>query len=244
MEGRRLSVAALIPAAGQGTRLGAGPKAFVRVAGRTLIEHAVRLLAPFAGELAVAVPADRVAEARAVLDDAGSWLGEVDVPDGPPRILVVPGGADRQDTVERLLDATSARWLLVHDAARPLTPPAVVARVLEAMRTSGAATAGIAVADTLHDLQRDRPVPRDTLRAVQTPQGFEREVLVEAHRAARAERRVATDDANLVRALGRRVAWAEGSPWSHKLTHPADRTWLEALAAARSGVGDTAVSEA
>ena len=231
-----MSVAALIPAAGSGSRLGQGPKAFVQVAGRTLIEHALHLMAPFAQEFAVAVPADRVDEATSLLDASRALLAG---PSGSPeslRIVVIAGGPERQDTVERLLDATTGRWLLVHDAARPLTPPDVVARVLDAARATGAATAAVAVADTLHDVTHDRPVPRDALRAVQTPQAFDRALLVEAHRAARAAMRGATDDANLVRALGRPVAWTAGSPWSHKLTHPSDRAWLEALALARDGL--------
>lgn len=222
-----MSVAGVIPAAGSGQRLGAGPKAFLRLGDRTLLEYAVDLLAPFADEIVIAVPAGREEAARALVGASVERAGR------SASLTIVPGGAQRQETIERLLDVASARWLVIHDAARPLTPPDVVKRVLEATRASGAATAGLPVADTLHDVDRDRPVPRDALRAVQTPQGFARELLMEAHRRARAEGRTATDDADLVRALGRPVTWVEGSPWSHKLTRPSDRSWLEALQRAR-----------
>lgn len=213
-------VAALIPAAGVGARLGLGPKAFVRLAGRTLLEHAVALFDGVADEIVVAVPAGREEEARALA----------------PRARVLTGGASRQRTVARLVDASQAPWLLVHDAARPFTPAEVVLRVLAAARTAGAATAVLRVADTLHDVERDAPVPRDALRAVQTPQGFARAILEAAHRHAVETGLDATDDAQLVRASGGTVALVAGSPWGHKLTGPDDLGWLEALAHARRDV--------
>jgi 2-C-methyl-D-erythritol 4-phosphate cytidylyltransferase len=109
----------------------------------------------------------------------------------------------------------------------------VAERVLAAAREAGAASAALPVTDTLHDTETDRPVPREPLRAVQTPQGFAREVLADAHRAARAAELRATDDAQLVRAAGGRVALVAGSAWSAKLTGPEDLAWLEALARAR-----------
>jgi 2-C-methyl-D-erythritol 4-phosphate cytidylyltransferase len=211
------SVAALVPAAGSGRRLGLGPKAFLRVGGRTLLEHAAALFDGLADDLIVAVPAGREDEARDLV----------------PRAVVIAGGEERQETVERLQEATTASWLVVHDAARPFTPGSVVARVLAAAREAGAASACLAVADTLHDVQADVPVARDVLRAIQTPQAFSREVLADAHRIARAAGRSATDDAQLVRAAGGRVTLVEGSPWSTKLTGPDDLAWLEALARAR-----------
>jgi 2-C-methyl-D-erythritol 4-phosphate cytidylyltransferase len=211
------TVAALVPAAGSGRRLGLGPKAFLRVGGRTLLEHAAALFEGLADELIVAVPSGREDDARALV----------------PGAVVIAGGSERQDTVERLQQATTASWLVVHDAARPFTPASVVARVLAAAREAGAASACVAVADTLHDVRADVPVARDDLRAIQTPQAFAREVLAGAHRAARAADRSATDDAQLVRAAGGRVALVEGSPWSTKVTGPDDLAWLEALARAR-----------
>ncbi len=210
-----MTVAALIPAAGLGVRAGLGPKAFVRVGGRTLIEHAVALFDGLVDERCLAVPADRVAEARALL----------------PGVTVIAGGATRQATVRALLDLCTAELVLVHDAARPLAPRALAERVLDATRAHGAAVAALPVADTLHDAEHDRPVPRAALRAIQTPQGFRRAVLVEAHERAVRDGLAATDDAGLVRRLGVTVALVEGSPWAAKLTGPDDLGWIAALAA-------------
>ncbi|MDZ7707353.1 MAG: IspD/TarI family cytidylyltransferase [Trueperaceae bacterium] len=216
------SVAALVPAAGSGSRLGLGPKAFVRLAGRTLIEHAAWLLAGEVDEVLIAVPDGWVADAARLV----------------PHARVLLGGQTRQETVERLASATDAEWVVVHDAARPLTPGDVVRRVLEAAQRAGAASAAVEVADTLHDTDLDAPVAREALRAVQTPQAFARRRLLEAHRSARVAGTGATDDAQLIRAAGGTVELVPGSPWSHKLTRAADLPWLEAVARGRDAVSD------
>lgn len=208
-------IAALIPAAGEGRRLGRGPKAFVRLGGRTLLEHAVALFDGIADEIVVALPPGREAEGARLV----------------PTARVLAGGRDRQATVAMLVAATRAETVLVHDAARPLAPAWLARDVAAAARAHGAATAGLVPADTLHDLDRDAPVPRDALRAVQTPQGFTRALLARAHEGARERGLVATDDAQLVRESGHPVAWVDGSPWAHKVTVPDDLAFLEALLA-------------
>ncbi len=214
MEGRRLTrTAGLLPAAGAGTRLGLGPKAFLKLDGRPLLLHGVSLLKACCDEVLVAVPAERVEEARALV----------------PEVHVIAGGETRQETVARLAGATSAAYVVIHDAARPLTPMRVMHSVLEAAQRTGASSAAIPVADTLHDLRDEKPVDREHLRAIQTPQAFLRSLLLEAHAAATELRRVGTDDAQLVRALGHVVELVDGSPWSHKITHPSDLAWAEAL---------------
>lgn len=208
-------VAGLVAAAGLGTRLAAGPKAFVRVGDRSLLQWAVAGLEPVVDEIVVAVGADDVARARAQV----------------PVVSVVPGGRTRQETVERLLGATGAAFVLVHDAARPFLPAAVARRVLAAARECGAATAALAVADTIVDADTGETLPRERLRAVQTPQGFERSLLEEAHARASQEGVAATDDAALVRRLGRDVRLVEGSPLLHKITTPEDLRLAAALEA-------------
>lgn len=214
-------VAVLIPAAGEGRRLGLGPKAFVRVGGTALLAHVARSFQGVADELLIAVPPGREAEAAALA----------------PLAEVLPGGDTRQDTVRALLARTRADVVLVHDVARPFAPPAAMARVLAAAQNDGAASAVLDVADTLHDATLDRAVPREALRLVQTPQAFERALLQRAHERARAHGLYGTDDAQLVRALPHAVTLVAGSPLSHKLTGPADLELLEALA---HGLGFTA----
>lgn len=208
-------MAGLVAAAGLGTRLAAGPKAFVRVGDRSLLQWAVAGLEPVVDEIVAAVGADDVARARAQV----------------PAVTVIAGGDSRQETVARLLAVTGAAYVLVHDAARPFLPASVARRVLAAAREGGAATAALAVADTIVDADTGETLARERLRAVQTPQGFERGLLEEAHARAAEEGATATDDAALVRRLGRRVRLVEGSPLLHKITTPEDLRLAAALEA-------------
>ena len=179
-------VGLVVVAAGRGERLGAGrPKALVQVAGRPLLAWALEGAAA-AGltEVVVVAPADDLDEVRALA----------------PGAVVVAGGASRQASVAAGLAALpSGELVLVHDAARAFVPPEVFAAVLDALRSGArAAVPGVAPADTLRHLD-DGPVDRSRVVAVQTPQGFRRDVLESAHAGGGAH---ATDDAGLVEALG------------------------------------------
>jgi 2-C-methyl-D-erythritol 4-phosphate cytidylyltransferase len=212
------SVAALIPAAGSGERLGRGPKAFVGLAGRPLVAWAAAALEPYVDDLIVAVPEVDLERAAALL----------------PAACIVVGGVSRQATVARLLEATASRWVLVHDAARPFLSAKVIGAMIAAVRRHGAATAAIPVVDTLFEVEAATTIDRSALRAIQTPQGFERSLLIEAHRRA-GDGVGATDDAELVRRLGREVALVPGSAWLHKITTPDDLELAEAMAAGWRG---------
>ncbi|WP_299576441.1 2-C-methyl-D-erythritol 4-phosphate cytidylyltransferase [uncultured Williamsia sp.] len=205
------STVALIPAAGSGTRLGAGiPKAFVDLAGRTILQRSVDgVLAAGIGHVVVAVPADLVDATRS------------DVPDAQ----VVVGGSARSDSVRACLATViggrspDPEVVLVHDAARALTPPAVFARVIDAIRSGhDAVIPAVPVTDTLKRVDVDgtvvATVDRTPLRSVQTPQGFRPEALVRAH-ASSAD---ATDDAGLVEALGMHVHVVAGDMMAFKIT--------------------------
>ncbi len=206
-------VAALIAAAGEGQRLGLGPKLFVTIAGSTLLEHCVSAYLPLVDEVVVAVPVSALERARALV----------------PEATVIVGAASRQETVTELLRATSSPVVLVHDVARPFVTAEVVSRVLAAVRADGAASAALPVADTIIDTLSADTLPRERLRAVQTPQGFQRELLVEAHRVAGRDGVEASDDAALVRRLGHPVTLVEGSRLLFKLTSRTDLPLLEAL---------------
>ncbi len=206
-------------AAGSGRRLGADrPKAFVQLAGRTLLEHALRgVLAAGVGEVVVVVPADLVERAREIV---APLVGQQHV-----RVSVVAGGEERTDSVAAGLAALSApvRRVLVHDAARCLTPGSVFERVLASL-TAGAkgAVPGLPVVDTIKTVDERGVITgtpdRTALRAVQTPQGFDREVLERAH----ATGSQATDDAALVEALGHEVHVVQGDPLALKITTAQD----------------------
>lgn len=206
-------VAALIPAAGAGLRLGRGPKALVEVAGESLLSRALRAFTGQVDEIIVAL--------------SPAMVG-LELPEGVRTVL---GGETRQASVYNLLRATDADIVLIHDAARPFLSRRVISEVIAAARDHGAASVVTAVADTLLEAGSGRVVDRQHLRAVQTPQGFRRDLILEAHAHALRLGLEGTDDAGLVRALGHEVALVEGSSWLMKVTNPADLELAQALAA-------------
>lgn len=216
-------LAGLLPAAGEGQRLGLGPKAFVEVAGRSLLAWSAMALAQEVEELVVALPSGTLERARRLLTELHL----------PPHVDVrlIEGRSSRQATVTALLDATEADWVVVHDAARPFLDHRTLHAVVAAARDGGAASASMAVTDTLVRVQDDEPVDRAMLRAVQTPQAFRRELLSAAHAAAGSAGWLATDDAGLVRRLGLGVAWVEGGSHLLKVTNARDLALAEAMAA-------------
>jgi 2-C-methyl-D-erythritol 4-phosphate cytidylyltransferase len=205
---------AVVTAAGSGERLGAGiPKAFVELGGRTMLEHAVDglLVSGVIGRVVVAVPADRVSQAAALLED---------------RATVVEGGAERHDSVGRALAAVGdAEFILVHDAARPFTPADQIRRVVAALVDGVRAVIPVLrVVDTVKVVDANGVVlgtpERAGLRAVQTPQGFEAALLRRAYE--RVGSFAGTDDASLVENLGTPVHTVDGDVLAFKITTPLD----------------------
>lgn len=224
-------VVAVVPAAGSGERLAAGiPKAFCSVDGRTLLQRAVAgLLASGAVDhVVVAVPADRIDEANRVLG------GDV----GAGQATVVAGGRDRTESVNLALAALPTavpEFVLVHDAARALTPPALITRVVEALRTGhDAVVPALPLHDTIKAVDANGVVlgtpERAGLRAVQTPQGFATELLLRAYGAYRAGGGGGfTDDASLVEHVGGQVQVVDGDPLAFKITTQLDLLLAETV---------------
>lgn len=214
-----------MPAAGLGLRMGGSqPKALLLLAGEPLLLHAVRGLraCPAIGPIVVAAPAAHLDEVSAVLGDQG--------------VTVVAGGRERQDSVRLALAELdpSVALVVVHDAARALTPPVVVERVVAALQAGADAVVPVMpIADTLKQVEGDhvvRTVDRGALRAVQTPQGFRRTTLVRAHGASAP---AVTDDAALLEELGETVRTVEGHEEAFKVTTPFDLRVAEALLRSR-----------
>jgi 2-C-methyl-D-erythritol 4-phosphate cytidylyltransferase len=226
----RGDVAVLVPAAGAGVRLGpGGPKALRLLDGEPLLVHAVRRLAaaPSVRLIVVAAPAADVDAVRLLL-----------APVAP--VVVVAGGAERQQSVAAALSAVPDDVLivLVHDAARALTPPSLVEDVAAAVRGGLPAVIPVLpVVDTVKEVDADGlvlgTVDRSVLRAVQTPQGFRHDVLAAAHAAATDP---LTDDAGLVEKAGVRVCCVPGSEHAMKITRPLDLILAEALLRHPTGV--------
>lgn len=228
--------AALVPAAGRGERLGPGaPKALRPLGGIPMLVHAVRALAAsrVVDLVVVAAPEDEVEVVAAMLAEQ----------EFSADVVVVTGGPTRQDSVARALLGLpdDIDVVLVHDAARPLVPAEVVGSVVSAVRSGHRAVVpGLPVVDTIKcvDDQGDvqRTVDRESLRAIQTPQGFDRAVLQQAHAAADLDA-VATDDAGLVERLGTRVHVVPGHEEAFKVTTPLDVVIAEAILARRRAAG-------
>lgn len=225
--------AVIVPAAGRGERLGPGaPKALRTLAGQPILLHAVRNLATARDidMIVVAVPEDSVEESRALL--AG-----IELP-----LVIVSGGETRQDSVARALLALPPEVdvVLVHDAARPLVPSEVVDRVAAAVRAGAPAVIPtLGVVDTIKEVDADGVVQatldRSRLHAVQTPQGFVRDVLQTAHAAS--DGADATDDAGMVERMGVKVHVVPGHEEAFKITRPLDLVLAEAILVRRRAAG-------
>lgn len=220
-------VGVVLVAAGAGQRLGHGmPKALVRCAGRTLLEHALAgvLASGIAHNVCVVVPPGDT-ELRATISA---------LPQSRANITAVDGGADRPGSVRAGLAGLpeDVDIVLVHDAARALTPPAVFHAVVTAVAGGAAAVVpGIAVPDTIKVVEGGivTATPRRTsLRAIQTPQGFDAATLRRAHSEAGSAENI-TDDAMLVESLGIPVTVTDGDPLAFKVTTPHDLMLAEAL---------------
>lgn len=227
------SVGALVVAAGRGERLGPGdPKALRVLGGTPMLVHAVRALAAASrvDHVVVAAPPDAVTVTRQLL--AGEH--------GGASLVVVAGGAERPDSVRAALAALpdDVDVVLVHDAARPLAPSDLADAVADAVAAGcDAVVPVLPVVDTVKQVSGDKvvaTVDRSTLRAVQTPQGFRRGVLEQAHREHRTGDGVeVTDDAGLVERIGRPVTVVPGHEDAFKVTRPVDLLLAEALLADR-----------
>jgi 2-C-methyl-D-erythritol 4-phosphate cytidylyltransferase len=197
------------------------PKAFYQLEGQTLVERAVDglLSSGVVNTVVVAVPPGLTDEAKLILGD---------------KATVVAGGANRAESVRLALVALSGNpdFVLVHDAARALTSPALIVRVVDALRAGhGAVVPGLPLSDTIKAVDANGVVlgtpERAGLRAVQTPQGFATDLLLRAYRDAGAAD--FTDDASLVEHLGGQVQVVEGDPLAFKITTQLDLLLAQAI---------------
>lgn len=220
MNGTSGDVVALVPAAGKGLRLGHDePKAFVCLGTDSLLTRSVDGLRASGAvdRIVVIVPAE-------LLDAARRHVGD--------DVTVVAGGLERTDSVRAGLAAVGdAAVVLVHDAARALTPPTLIARVVAEVRAGRSAVIPVLpVVDTIKEVDIMGAVvgtpDRASLRSVQTPQGFDADVL---RRAYDATSDISTDDAGLVERIGETVHSIVGDALAFKITTPHDLLLAEAL---------------
>ena len=225
-----MTTACIVPAAGRGDRLGPGtPKALRLLAGEPLLVHAVRsaVASGVVDLVAVAAPPSEVDDVRDLLKPHA------------PELVVVAGGATRKASVAAALAEVPAAVdvVLVHDAARCLTPPELFAAVTSAVRRgAGAAVPVVPVTDTVKQVHGDKvlaTLDRSELYTVQTPQAFRRAVLDHAHATVDED---ATDDAGLAERVGAVVRVVAGDDEAFKITRPLDLLLAE-IVLSRRGAG-------
>ncbi len=216
----RASVSVVIPAGGVGARFGGRtPKQFLRLGRFPVVAITVGHFArhPAIGAIVIAAPIAHVPRMRRLVEPLGRR----------GRVSVVAGGATRQESVWRGLQAAppETEIVLVHDAVRPLITRGLIDAVLDAARTGGAAICGLPITDTVkrvHGGLVAETLDRSELWAVQTPQGFRADLLREAHDKARRDGVSGTDDAMLVERLGHRIEVVRGLEMNVKITTPDD----------------------
>ncbi|RRD46751.1 2-C-methyl-D-erythritol 4-phosphate cytidylyltransferase [Tessaracoccus sp. OH4464_COT-324] len=219
-------VAAIVVAAGSGSRLGHElPKALVPLGGIPLVVRAVQAMR------------DGGAVRVVVVAPAAEFDAFAELFAGRPEVTVVVGGAERDESVRRGLAVVGdSPIVLVHDAARPLVPKQVVAEVIAAVQGGASAVVPVLlVADSVRRVTGAGSVAvrRDELRAVQTPQGFDLDTLRAAHAWVAASGLPVTDDASACEACGVPVVLVPGHREAMKITEPFDLAVAEAVLAGK-----------
>ena len=210
---------AIIVAAGDSRRMGFD-KLFAAIAGKPVIAHTIRAFerASSVDEIIVVARENRHEEIKAIVRDENFVKVQ----------SIIPGGRQRQDSVRAGLDHLDsfARYVAVHDAARPLITPEQIERVFERCANHSAAALAEPINDTLKradaDLIVTDSVDRHRLYAMQTPQIFERQLIEEAYRAVFAENISVTDEVSAVERFGHKVVLVLNDDFNFKVTYPRD----------------------
>lgn len=212
-------LSAIIVAGGSSQRMGFD-KLFAAIAGEPVIAHTIRAFERAASvhEIVIVAREERQGELRKI--GSGAEFKKVRG--------IVPGGERRQDSVRAGLDRIDreAKYVAVHDAARPLITPEQIERAFSQCRVHGAAALAQPVNDTLKRVDADLlvvgSVDRHQLYAMQTPQIFERKLIEDAYRAVYTENVLVTDEVSAVEQLGRKIALVLNDDFNFKITYPRD----------------------
>ena len=210
-------VSCLIRAAGLGSRLGLGPKAWVELAGQPLLEWALQPVRGRVGRVIVAVTPESVDAARR------RWGHEAHV---------MAGGHSRWDTTRRLADVVDTPWVMLHDTVHPLVSVGVVADLLEAAERTGAAVPALPIEDFVWDDEDDRIRPPRHTRIIQTPVVLRRDVLRAGISLLEGNTASLGAEASVIEvlsALGQPWAFVDGDPRNLKVTHRGDLDVAAAL---------------
>jgi 2-C-methyl-D-erythritol 4-phosphate cytidylyltransferase len=212
-------VEAVIQAGGRGERLGRGPKAFLDLGGRSLLERAVSAMSPVACHVLAAVPPGDTERARRLCG---------------PGVTIVAGGATRRETLIALLASATLPWVVLHDVVHPFVTPELTRRVIEVARARGAAVAAIRSASTAYRDSAGRAadrVPAGGLWLTSKPWVFRREAFV---RGLAGPEEPLEGIGGFLRRAGEEIALVPTEPWNIKITTQGD--WQLAEAIERSGL--------
>jgi 2-C-methyl-D-erythritol 4-phosphate cytidylyltransferase len=222
-----MKVCAIIPAGGQGTRMGGTvPKQFQALRGQPILQYTLQRFqeSGLIDSLILVVPE------KELENTCAEWLGK------PPLVQqVVVGGEKRQDSVFNGYQALAKDTdiVLVHDGVRPFLSQSMIQETIHCAEKFGAAITAIPVNDTLKQVDSSglvqRTVDRDGLWRVQTPQAFRYDLLGEAFRKAQADSFYGTDEGALIEYLGQEVRIVDGSEWNLKITRPEDLVLGESI---------------
>jgi 2-C-methyl-D-erythritol 4-phosphate cytidylyltransferase len=231
------SVGVVLLCAGMGRRMGLGeeePKAMLDLGGRPLAAHSLSVFeaSQVVGSVVLVVPPGM----------ASRFEMELVRPGGFKKVsAIADGGRTRQESVRHGLEALLEGFdpVLIHDAARPLLAPGLIAACAATAAAVGACVPATPVSCTVKTITADglveKTLDRDMLREAQTPQAFSASLIRDAHRRALADGIEGTDDAVLVENLGEAVAVIEGDPENLKITRPVDLDLARVLLGRRAG---------
>lgn len=218
-----MSVGVIIPAAGQGKRMGSTEsKQFLSLHQRPIVLHTIDVFEkhPDVEELVIVTRESEIARMHDLIEQQ-SYQTE---------IRLVVGGNERQESVCCGVQEVKSEWVMVHDAVRPFVTQEAITRLISAIKEYDAAILAVPVKDTIKQIEANQvngTLDRSKLWSIQTPQGFQRELLLRAHFQASGNH--ATDDSALVERLGVKVHVVDGEYTNIKITTPEDLIFAEAI---------------
>lgn len=215
----------IIPAGGVGSRFGGNlPKQFIDLCGKPVIHHSITLF-------------DNIETIKYIIIPVNSkWENIIFQNQYKKDIIIAKEGKERQDSVRNALDYASSLdidYILIHDAVRPCVSKALINRVIEATILYGSAIPGIIPNDTIKISDDNsfvsKTLQRASLKAIQTPQGFRKEIIIEAYKKAEEKGIFGTDDAFLVEQIGIPIKIVEGEKENIKITSQIDLYSCQAI---------------
>ncbi|KXG44878.1 2-C-methyl-D-erythritol 4-phosphate cytidylyltransferase [Tepidibacillus decaturensis] len=215
----------LIPAAGQGKRMGLGfNKQFFHLNGKPILIHTLERFyhKPWIDEIILVV---NPSEKELVQQLLREYHISVDA--------IVDGGAERQESIDHGLAFLHSEWVMVHDGARPFLKEQHIKNLIDKLQIFDAVVLGVPIKDTVKVIDESGIIintpDRKSLWAIQTPQAFRLSILKEAYKKAKADLFIGTDDASLVERLGVKVHVLEGDYQNIKITTPEDLLIAKAI---------------